>query len=277
MFPLCFCFCILFSFYCLSLFPHWSPRHNVHILARQDLPLLEYTVEFSQLDVLTAFNNAALNSLFWIGENYHRPINQSGECLSLIQSTARPRAQPTITPLRRVQTHWWRRAKRSDSAKNRHRARAASIVRPDARAGYSACHEGKSHRQCERWKRLGEGELIVDLGLWNVEGEFMDLYANLPPLLPPSLKPSVSPVPTSSTERAAIPTSGPGRAPYPKSNPEMAPISLSSPKRDSVPESGPERAPVPELGPERAPVPELGPERDPVPESSPKRARFPES
>ncbi len=124
---------------------------------------------------------------------------------------------------------------------------------------------------------MGEGELIVDLGLWNVEGEFMDLYANLPPLLPPSLKPSVSPVPTSSPEWAAIPTSGPGRAPYPKSNPEMAPISLSSPKRDSVPESGPERAPVPKLSPERSPVPELGPERDPVPESSPKSARFPES
>ncbi len=43
-------------------------------LARKDLPHLEYAVEFSrQLAVLTVFNYAALNSLFWIWANYHRP------------------------------------------------------------------------------------------------------------------------------------------------------------------------------------------------------------
>ncbi|KAL0159838.1 hypothetical protein M9458_043563, partial [Cirrhinus mrigala] len=33
------------------------------LLAHKDLPLLEYVVEFSQLAVLTAFYDAALNSL----------------------------------------------------------------------------------------------------------------------------------------------------------------------------------------------------------------------
>ncbi|KAL0182354.1 hypothetical protein M9458_021729, partial [Cirrhinus mrigala] len=43
--------------------------------ACKDLSLLEYAVEFSQLAVLTAFDDAALNSLFWIGVNYFLPIN----------------------------------------------------------------------------------------------------------------------------------------------------------------------------------------------------------
>ncbi len=44
-------------------------------LACKDLPLLMYAVEISQLTVLTLFDDAALNSLFWIRANYYRPID----------------------------------------------------------------------------------------------------------------------------------------------------------------------------------------------------------
>ncbi len=44
-------------------------------LAREDLPLLVYVVEFSQLAILTAFDDSALNSLLWIGGNYHYPVD----------------------------------------------------------------------------------------------------------------------------------------------------------------------------------------------------------
>ncbi len=44
-------------------------------LAPKDISLLEYAVEFRQLAVLMAFNDAALNSLFWIGANYYRAVN----------------------------------------------------------------------------------------------------------------------------------------------------------------------------------------------------------
>ncbi len=75
-------------------------------LAHKDLPFLEFAVEISQFAVLTAFNDAVLKSLFWIGANYYCPVELeggnhpvSGECLPPIQNTARPRTQPTITPL----------------------------------------------------------------------------------------------------------------------------------------------------------------------------------
>ncbi|KAL0157280.1 hypothetical protein M9458_048526, partial [Cirrhinus mrigala] len=44
-------------------------------LAHKDLSLLEYVGEFSQLTVLTAFDNAVLKTLFWIGVNYHYPVD----------------------------------------------------------------------------------------------------------------------------------------------------------------------------------------------------------
>ncbi len=122
---------------------------------------------------------------------------------------------------------------------------------------------------------VAEGELNVDLGLLDFKGEFMDVYADLPPLLPPSPEPSVSPVPTSSPERASVPKIGPERASVPEISTEKAPVSPSCPESDSVPELRPERAPVPEFGPDRAPVPEFSPKRASVPNSSPERAPVP--
>ncbi len=58
---------------------HHGHRRKIHLpsppVPSKNLPLLEYAVEFSQLVVLTAFDNVTLNSLFWIGANYHRPVD----------------------------------------------------------------------------------------------------------------------------------------------------------------------------------------------------------
>ncbi len=44
-------------------------------LARRDLPFLEYAREFCELAMITALDDATLNSLFWIGANYYRPVD----------------------------------------------------------------------------------------------------------------------------------------------------------------------------------------------------------
>ncbi len=41
----------------------------------KDLPLVVFAREFSGLAVLTGFDDATLNSLFWIRANYHRPVD----------------------------------------------------------------------------------------------------------------------------------------------------------------------------------------------------------
>ncbi len=144
---------------------------------------------------------------------------------------------------------------------------------------YSGAKKAVNSESAERSSAhctMDEGELIVDLGMWNAEGDpKLDLWSDLPSLFPPSSEPSLSPVPTYgpgrasvpefSPERTAVPTYGPGKASDPP-----APTSL-------VPEFSPVRASVSKIGPERASVPKLGPERAPVPESSPKRACVPES
>ncbi|KAI2653700.1 hypothetical protein H4Q32_014026 [Labeo rohita] len=83
---------------------------------------------------------------------------------------------------------------------------------------------------------MAKGELLVDLGLLEIEGVFnLDLYADLPPLLPPSPEPSVTLVPVSSFRRASVPMSSSGRAPVSKSSPERETVPQSSQKRASVP------------------------------------------
>ncbi len=85
--------------------------------------------------------------------DYH-PV--SGERLSPNQSTARPRAQPTITP--RCGAQAWacrdRRAIAAQSNSAEDRRGAADNVRPGPRAGYNARHEGESRGQWERGEEL---------------------------------------------------------------------------------------------------------------------------
>ncbi|KAL0177835.1 hypothetical protein M9458_026729, partial [Cirrhinus mrigala] len=82
------------------------------------------------------------------------------------------------------------------------------------------------------------------------EGDLIDLYADLPPLLPPSSERSLTPVPTSSLAGAPISEFSPEKAPVPKLSPERAPVSKPSPEKDSVPKFSPERDSVPKGIPE---------------------------
>ncbi len=75
---------------------------------------------------------------------------------------------------------------------------------------------------------VAKGELRMDLGEWKVEGDLIDLYTDLPPLLPPSSEPSVTPISMSRPERAPVPSLSQERAPVPEFSPERAPVSLSS-------------------------------------------------
>ncbi len=171
------CFLRFFSvlYWVFSMFPMDPLGVKITTLALKEISLLEYAVEFSQLAVLTAFDEAVLNSLFWIRGNYYRPIDlpdttglcwreaiirrSSGERLSPIQNTARPNAKPTISLLHGARAHHWQRArahrdqraiaKECDRAEDRHRASPSWIIRPGVRAGYNH-HEGESRESEER-------------------------------------------------------------------------------------------------------------------------------
>ncbi len=67
------CFPCFVQCFCFS--PMDTLAAKFTALAHKDLPILEYAVEFSQLAVLSAFDDAALNSLFWIWANYHCPVD----------------------------------------------------------------------------------------------------------------------------------------------------------------------------------------------------------
>ncbi len=44
-------------------------------LARQGLPFYEYAGEFCKLAAATAWDDATLNKLFWLGANHHHPMD----------------------------------------------------------------------------------------------------------------------------------------------------------------------------------------------------------
>ncbi len=44
-------------------------------LTRLDLPFYEYAGEFCKLAAATAWEDATLNKLFWLGANHHRPVD----------------------------------------------------------------------------------------------------------------------------------------------------------------------------------------------------------
>ncbi len=47
----------------------------IFALSHRDLPFYEYAGEFCRLAVGTALDDAAINHLFWLGANYHRPVD----------------------------------------------------------------------------------------------------------------------------------------------------------------------------------------------------------
>ncbi len=45
------------------------------ILALWDLPFYEYAGEFSRFVAATVLDDATINTMFWLGANYHRPVD----------------------------------------------------------------------------------------------------------------------------------------------------------------------------------------------------------
>ncbi len=244
-------------------------------LACKDLPLVEYAVEFTVLDRGKLPPPPRPPRHYWTEQegSYH-PV--SGERLSQIQSSARPIAQPTITPMCGAQA----RAPTTDKP-SQHGATELRIATelewfmtsdqvrelatmPTTR---ETAVDSESAERSSAHCTMAEGELIEDLEL-RVCG-----FICRPAPSPPSfVRAFCQSCPHVKPREAAIPTSDPGKATVPESNPEMVPISTSSPEKDYVPELRPERASVTESSPEGASIPKSGPERASDPEGGPKRA-----
>ncbi|KAL0197785.1 hypothetical protein M9458_006325, partial [Cirrhinus mrigala] len=105
---------------------------------------------------------------------------------------------------------------------------AMQNVRPGARAGYHAHHEGGP---TSAYCTTAEGGPIVDLGKWKAEGDLLP---------PPSSEPSVSLAPEFSLEGTPISPSSPERAHVSKFSPERGSVPKSSQERTSVPKGSPE-------------------------------------
>ncbi len=69
----------LFVFHFFHFFFFFFPPAEVpaciFALSRRDLPFYEYAGEFCRLATGTALDDAAINHLFWLGANYHRPVD----------------------------------------------------------------------------------------------------------------------------------------------------------------------------------------------------------
>ncbi len=52
-----------------------DPASRFAALAHQGLPFYEYAREFCKLAAATAWDDATLNKLFWLGANHHRPVD----------------------------------------------------------------------------------------------------------------------------------------------------------------------------------------------------------
>ncbi len=96
---------------CLFLFVGMDVADLFSALARRDLPFGQYAWEFCGLALCTALNDATINSLFWIGANYHRPLDlpdttglswREGilRCLESVQPRSRtsPPSSPSALP-----------------------------------------------------------------------------------------------------------------------------------------------------------------------------------
>ncbi len=109
-FPFCSSVFLKFLFVCFSPSCGMETAARFSALARRDLPLVEYAWEFCGLATTTALDDATINSLFWIGANYHHPVDlpdTSGlswregilRCLESVQP--RSRTSPPVTAFSR--------------------------------------------------------------------------------------------------------------------------------------------------------------------------------
>ncbi len=85
----------------------------IFALSHRDLPFYEYAGEFCRLAVGTALDDAAINHLFWLGANYHRPVDlpdttglswREGifQCLGSVRPRARTSPSSVALPTRRL-------------------------------------------------------------------------------------------------------------------------------------------------------------------------------
>ncbi len=187
-------------------------------LAHKDLSLLEYAVEFSQLAVLTVFDDAALNSLFLIRANDYRPVDLPDTtgpswresiiwCLESIYLQSRTQPDPVPSPPSPYCAEHKPTAQDCDRAEDRHGTRTSQIVKDQVRVPATTPAMREKAADSESAERssspctVADGELIMYLGRCISEGE---------------------------------------RAPFPESGPEKAPVFTSSSERAPVPPSSPE-------------------------------------
>ncbi len=136
--------------------------------ARKDLPLWSMWLSSASSLFLTAFDDAALSSLFWIGTNYHcpcQPPRHTGlswreaiiRCLESVYPRSRaqpdPEPSPPLTSLHgaKAWAHRWRRAQANDKPLLYGATTLRITVEPELlvtsdqvrEAGYNARHEEK--------------------------------------------------------------------------------------------------------------------------------------
>ncbi len=230
-------------------------------LARKDLPLLEYAVEFT---FLMAFNDAVLNSLFWIGANYHRsvdlPDTTGGRRLSGVWRVSCPDQEhsqtqspahhlpavrspspspPWTTSHRRTERQSW------GSLPSRcckwHQTRCESrLQRPPWGKKLWTARSRRGAPPTAPWLRVSW------VWIWNCGAQKECLWTYMPtfplssllrwsPLLLLFPRPAQRGLlfPMSSPERAPASTLSPERAPVPTSSPERAPVSHVQPREGS--------------------------------------------
>ncbi len=164
---------------------------------------MEYAVEFSQLAILMAFDDAALNSLFWIGANYHRPVDLSDttglswreaiiRCLESVypRSRTQPDPEPSppspryaeLKPEPTVDKEPETAATDKPLPHGTIEPRIATEPEPflmsvqvQEPATMAATREravdSESAEPSSAHCAMAEGELFVDQGLWNTEGD----------------------------------------------------------------------------------------------------------
>ncbi len=218
-------------------------------LARKDLPFYKYAGEFYGLAAATAWDDATLNSLFWLGTNYHRPVDlpdttglswKEGVFRCLGSVRARARTSPPSSPPAVPQSSPPSAAKSSPPS--------AAPTSPPAVQFTPNWKRGK------RRKRLLAALILASKSV-------------------PA--PELAPVSAPAPELAPVAVPAPELAPVSAPAPELAPVSAPAPEHHPVPVLSPGRAPDSPLSPGRATDPPLSPGWAPVPEFSPERAAIP--
>ncbi|XP_018964011.1 diacylglycerol kinase kappa-like [Cyprinus carpio] len=203
-------------------------------LARKDLSLLKYAVEFSQFTVVTAFDKAALNSLFWI-----RPQNSQPPRLESVYLRSRTQPEPSPPSPRCVELKPEPLPERATVLRITPEPKpvTSNQVREPATelATRESVMDSESTERNSVPYTVAEGEQLMDLGMWKASV--------------PEFSPERASVPEFSPEWASVPEFSPERTP--EFSPKCATVSLYYPESELVPEFSPViplSVPLPVLG-----------------------------